>query len=56
MQIWQLFIVPRHPVTISVIVFLNMTKLTKDLHINRSLAKQMMRLEWKYDSKKFRKS
>ena len=34
MQIWQLFIVPRHPVTISVTVFLNMTKLTKDLHID----------------------
>ena len=34
MQIWQLFIVLRYPVTISVTVFSNLTKLTNDLFIN----------------------
>ena len=45
MQIWQLFIILRQPVAISVTVFSNPTKLTNDLfispnqNINRSLAK-----------------
>ena len=48
MQIYQLFIVLRQPVTISVTVFSKPTKLTKlsfylpFLKLNRSLAKQMM--------------
>ena len=33
MQIWQLFIIIRHPVIISVTVFTNLTKLTNDLFI-----------------------
>ena len=33
MEIWQFFIVLRHPVTILVTVFPNPTKLTKDLFI-----------------------
>ena len=37
MQIWQLFIGLRHPVTILVTVFTNPTKLTKDLFIFPSL-------------------
>ena len=31
MQIWQLFIIPRHPATLSVTVFTITTKLTNDL-------------------------
>ena len=48
------FMVLRQPVAISVTVFSNLTKLTiylfifADQNINRSLAKQMMRLEQKY--------
>ena len=34
MQIWQLFIVLRQPVVISVTVFSNQTKLTNDLFIS----------------------
>ena len=54
MQIWQLFIILRKAVAISVTVFSNPTKLTNYLfylsnrNINRSLARQMMRLERKY--------
>ena len=53
MKTWPLFIILRQLVTISVTVFSNWTKLTNylfifyDQKINRSLAKQMMRLDRK---------
>ena len=40
-QIWQLFIIRRQPVTISVTVFSNQTKMTNDLYLNTSAPQQL---------------